>query len=307
MSGSWFKWALLVATLLGAASPTGRLGKLTYTLALGIPVLLFAIWGRTTRDFMLWAYYILSFTVFLLLRKVADATGLPWQADYVITIDRVLGLGHVPTLWLQQQLYHFGSASWLDWFAIGVHLSYYVAPMVAGVLLWKFAPRTFEPYMTALSLSYLVGVAVHFALPTVPPWMAGLTGELPRVYRVINDVYYRVSPAFYDYGYRVAGGNDVAAMPSLHTAIAALIACALWQVGGAWRALGVFYTVAMGFSLTYLGEHYVADVLGGVLLAVGCYAWALRYYAAAARKQAAVETPAEVPGEAVPAMAQGAS
>jgi membrane-associated phospholipid phosphatase len=39
----------------------------------------------------------------------------------------------------------------------------------------------------------------------------------------------------------------------------------------------MLYPISMGVALVYLGEHYVADLLGGVVLAVlglaGCTRW----------------------------------
>ncbi len=62
-------------------------------------------------------------------------------------------------------------------------------------------------------------------------------------------------------------------MPSLHTAITVLMAFALWRVRPALGIAGGIYSLAMGFSLIYLGEHYLVDVLAGAVLAVGVAWW----------------------------------
>jgi membrane-associated phospholipid phosphatase len=62
--------------------------------------------------------------------------------------------------------------------------------------------------------------------------------------------------------------NQVAAMPSLHTGISALVA--LWAVSrlrSSWRWLLLVYPVAMGVALCYFGEHYVIDEIVGVAAA----------------------------------------
>ena len=51
-------------------------------------------------------------------------------------------------------------------------------------------------------------------------------------------------------------------MPSLHMAITVIAGVA-----------GALYCAAMGLSLVYLGEHYVVDLLAGVLVAA--VAWKL--------------------------------
>ena len=73
-----------------------------------------------------------------------------------------------------------------------------------------------------------------------------------------------------------ASANLTAAIPSLHTAYAALIGAFLWhglRLRG--RILVVAYALAMGFTLVLGAEHYMVDVLIGwiyvalVMLGVG--------------------------------------
>jgi membrane-associated phospholipid phosphatase len=63
--------------------------------------------------------------------------------------------------------------------------------------------------------------------------------------------------------------NPVAAMPSLHTAFATIIALFLARrFHRRWRWLFGLYPAAMGLALVYLGEHYVVDVVAGVVYAL---------------------------------------
>src|ERR687886_2527696 len=69
--------------------------------------------------------------------------------------------------------------------------------------------------------------------------------------------------------YGVLGGNPLAAMPSLHFATSVTAARVLAGTG---RAAGVFgwaYAATLGVALVYLGEHYVVDLLAGLVLAEG--------------------------------------
>ncbi len=63
--------------------------------------------------------------------------------------------------------------------------------------------------------------------------------------------------------YSVLGGNPLAAMPSLHFATSVMAALLLGESGPAAGAIGWAYASTLGFALVYLGEHYVADLLGG--------------------------------------------
>ena len=58
--------------------------------------------------------------------------------------------------------------------------------------------------------------------------------------------------------------NKVAAMPSLHTGIAALVAFyAISRLRSPARWLLLLYPAAMGLALCYFGEHYVIDEIVG--------------------------------------------
>lgn len=75
----------------------------------------------------------------------------------------------------------------------------------------------------------------------------------------------------YDQTSRAVGENDVAAMPSLHTALTVTVALIMSRYGPVWRRAGIAYVCMMGVALVYLGEHYVIDELAGVALALGVW------------------------------------
>jgi membrane-associated phospholipid phosphatase len=95
-------------------------------------------------------------------------------------------------------------------------------------------------------------------------------------------------------------------MPSLHTAFATLVAIFIAaRLRSKWRYLLVLYPIAMGFTLVYCGEHYVLDLVAGVVYALATHlalnAWEARR---AARRDGRGPSPQpavpEPPGELEP-------
>ncbi len=255
--------SILVVCTVGSLLLTGsRLSPWVYPTLFGVPLVVTAV--RRDGTFRLWSVYAVSFVLFVQLRAVADEVGMPVRIAYPIAIDRLLGFGELPTVRLQA----LGSA--LAWPAIVVHLSYYVVPPLAGALLQWLAPERFRPYMLAISAAYLIGLSIHFLLPTAPPWMAAQLGHTSPIARYLYDVLHTQSPSFYNYGSKVAAGNEVAAMPSLHMAAAWLVLLATRRSRMA--AVGMLYALAMGLALVYTGEHYVVDELAGIAVAWSMWA-----------------------------------
>src|SRR5262249_1219707 len=150
--------AFVVCTV-GSLLVTGsRLPPWVYPALFGAPLVVGAV--RRDGSFRLWAIYAVTFVLFVKLRAVADDLGIPVRIGYPIAIDRLLGGGELPTVRLQ------ALGAGLAWPAIVVHLSYYVVPPFAGALLQWRAPDRFRPYMLAISAAYLVGLSIHFLLPT---------------------------------------------------------------------------------------------------------------------------------------------
>lgn len=241
-----------------------------FLLALALPLAgIVLVAGREDR--LTWAVYILGFVVFAYLRAVADETPIPVAYHYVIAADRWLGAGVVPTLALQRRFYVLGAPSVWDYYTVAIHFSYFFVPHLFAFALWTHDRALFRRYVTVALATYYAALIACVLLPTAPPWLAGQTGDLPHVFRVVEDVYGRVSPEAYDYGYSVAGTNAVAAMPSLHQAIVMLIALAASRIHPVSALVGWAYALSMGVALVYTGEHYVVDLLAGVALAWGAW------------------------------------
>jgi membrane-associated phospholipid phosphatase len=207
------------------------------------------------------------------------------QADrvlvrYPIVADRVLGLGELPTTRLQRAFARGepGRTQWrkLDAALVWTHWSWFMVPHGTVAYLLFMHPERFPRAAAQMYATFDLGASIYWFLPTAPPWYAAGASERDGAGAT------EVRRLMVEYGedywgdrwgslYSLFGGNPLAAMPSLHFATSLMAALLLAEVGPVQGALGFAYTGALGFSLVYLGEHYVVDLLAG-----GAFALAIR-------------------------------
>lgn len=200
------------------------------------------------------------------------------HVDYPIAIDRALGLGELPTARLQHRLARVGAAGpeWrtLDKVLVWAHWSWFAVPHGTLVYIMLRHPKRFDRAATLTYAVFDIGAMIYWVLPTAPPWYVPAEEEHAQRHRMIE-----VRRMMVEYGemfwrdgwgplYSVLGGNPLAAMPSLHFATSVMAALLLGESGPVAGAIGWTYASTLGFALVYLGEHYVADLLGGAALTV---------------------------------------
>ena len=178
----------------------------------------------------------------------------------------------IPTVWLQQHLYHPGHVQWWEVIVTLIYTSHFLTVPTVAVILWLRDRKLSYRFMRRWVVLSVAGLATYFLYPAAPPWWASRYGGAALgepVARISTDGWSAL-------GLHGAGNtlnalqadqsNPVAAMPSLHTAYAMMaVAIFLPMVRRRWWPLLLAYPLAMTFTLVYTGEHYVADVLVGWL------------------------------------------
>jgi len=195
---------------------------------------------------------------------------------YPIVADSVLGLGALPTTRLQRAFARgaAGRTQWrgLDTALVWTHWSWFMVPHGTIAYLLFLHPERFPRAAALMYATFDVGASIYWFLPTAPPWYAAGASERDGAGAT------EVRRLMVEYGedywgdrwgslYSLFGGNPLAAMPSLHFATSLMAALLLAEVGPIQGAVGFAYTGALGFSLVYLGEHYVVDLIAGAALA----------------------------------------
>jgi membrane-associated phospholipid phosphatase len=247
-------------------------------------------WGRLVLEWLPLAALIVLYDY---LRGAASVPDAQAHVTAQLRVDRWLGGGHVPTVWLQQRLYDAGHLHWYDVAVWCVYLSHFFAIWLVAAALWKLAHDRFGRYVCLLVLLTLMGFMTYWLYPAQPPWLAADLGELPPVAKVVPTVWDHLGVPVAADLFETGDGlvNLVAAMPSLHAAYPAMLLLFFWGDGKWWRIGLGLYTLAMAFTLVYGGEHFVADILLGwlyalIAFAVVCVAWPAWARARASRRRA---------------------
>lgn len=214
------------------------------------------------RDFGPFILLLLSYDA---MRGFADNLGGAVHVSYPIAIDKALFFGHVPTVVLQDWLFDPNSAHWYDYGSALLHILHFVVPLFFAAIIWQHYRQHYWPFVISLLLLSYAAFVTFLLVPTAPPWWANLNGQLPGVSVVheglpaLKGVYATFSP------------NPVAAMPSLHAAYPCLFLLFGLRIWG-WRAIPLaLYPAVVFFAVVYLGHHYVADLLGGIIYASASY------------------------------------
>lgn len=208
--------------------------------------------GRALVPFAIWALYAVFFTIHALFRAVGDEL-FRWRNPE--SIDRAITQVNLP-LWLQRNLYGESSLV-LDKIATGSHILWFAFPIVVGIAITIWRRELLVRYLCWLTAAWFACDVLFLLFPATPPWMAE-----EKVTRIL---FTRGWLAYVDHD-----SNPVAAFPSLHATIPALVAlfARAYLPGTRWLAWGSWaFAALVGFSVIYLGEHWLVDVVAGYALA----------------------------------------
>ncbi|MCL5969939.1 MAG: phosphatase PAP2 family protein [Patescibacteria group bacterium] len=227
--------------------------------------------GRMKQFIHDWVPVLLLLFGYEYLRGVIPILSVNPHIFPMINADQFL-FGFIPTIKLQTVLFAENVNHWYDYLAVILYISHFIIPMVVAFLFWLYDRKTFKKYTTAfLTLSYLAFVT-YIIFPAMPPWMASNLGYLPPLQKIMDQVFISFShPISIPSVYRFFGANLVAAVPSLHAAYPWLIFLFAIKKLGKFALILLPYVLGVWFSVVYLGEHYVIDVVAGILYATLAY------------------------------------
>lgn len=298
-------WILLVGVVTDGAWLSLGLASGLSAFSIGRPD-----WHRPLVD---WSPFIVFFLAYQATRGLAHTLGTPAVWRFPHSVDAWLGGGVVPSVWLQQQLLPAdGAIAWWELPVALVYVSHYWAIFILAFAIRRRSRADFTGLLRRVMVVLGVSVCLYVAVPTAPPWAAAacspeqvadrpstpgcMFSEPTAGQETLPGPITPPSPGDPDHLQRLTArglemvpgtgqlarraigvGFDVtdpvAAVPSLHAAMALLVAVLLWRrLRRRWWPLLVLSPLAMGFTLMWTGDHYAFDVPAGwAVVAVACW------------------------------------
>jgi membrane-associated phospholipid phosphatase len=252
---------------IGYLAATGRFGFVWKTIIVPVLFLVALVTRRFTPFVKDWSVFLGAVVLFDCFRGLVFSLVLrfrfPFHAAYVVDWDKaLLGGKTLPTI-LQDSLFS-GRIGWFEKILVIIHGSHFVFFLLAGIAVWFFRRNEFWRFRRAFISLMVCGISAYFLVPTVPPWMAAAQYHLiPPIRHISFEVYNFAVPSLQ----RSFDTNPIGAMPSLHTAFPCLCTLVALHHFGRKAIPFAIYTLSVLFVIGYFGEHYLVDIIAGILLA----------------------------------------
>lgn len=160
---------------------------------------------------------------------------------------------------------------WLTYFSAFIYLIGFSVLLMGTFLIfvYKKDAKSLQEFSIAFTLIYLVAYPFYILFPvsvtsnTLPNMAPLLYGLDPSIVKIVHICDPTLDNCF----------------PSLHAALslmAMLIILTRTENFGL-KALAVFTTISVQFTILYLGIHWITDLIGGIMLAFTSYYVATRY------------------------------
>ena len=227
---------------------------------------IYAAYNKRTRRFIGdWGPFVFLFLSFEAMYGIVGGLPSLVHIEEPITADLRL-FGYVPTLVLQQ----FYRNPFLDYLGAFFYSLHFIAPTFFAFVLWKYYPANFRKYTLALAIGTYSALVTFLVYPVAPPWYGlnhtfNATWNGVNAIRILFQVDKNMGIPLYRTIFDYVSSNQFAAFPSLHAMFPWVISLYALKIEKK-RALPILlFPAGVWFSAVYLGEHYVVDVIGGII------------------------------------------
>jgi membrane-associated phospholipid phosphatase len=249
---------IYVTVVAGAYVRFGTLPQISFGVA---AVLVLPFIGLVTRSKEFMKNSVLIIAVLLTYESLQGITGTLVHSGSVVSLasldQALVGSNFAAGV---QTAFASSATTFVSTVFYGMHAFLIV---IALVLFW-FKDRTvYRGYTFSLVVTSYSALITFVVLPTAPPWLVGTAQNLLETgNRMLPTAFQEVL------GVLLSGESDiVAAFPSLHAAYATLFSIFMFKLGRKYGFASLPIAGGVYFSIVYLGQHYLIDLLGGIAYA----------------------------------------
>ncbi len=191
------------------------------------------------------------------------------RVENLVAFDMSLFAGHEPVSTIQGWLFTPHHPRWWDYLSMLMYAMHFALPCLFAFLLWITRKERFWQFTIAFCLMTYSAFVFFLLYPAAPPWLANSWG-------VVSGIGWPAGSVTSSIGvdpirsldtvsiWQNASPHPVAAMPSLHAGFPWLVLLFAVRYFG-WKGLAVVpYNLALWFSVVYLANHWVVDILAGI-------------------------------------------
>jgi membrane-associated phospholipid phosphatase len=216
---------------------------------------IYAAYDRRNRRFVKdWVPFISALLCYEALNALVPSLSIDVHVVEPINAEMQL-FGSIPTLVLQQ----FYRAPILDYLGAFFYSLHFIIPILFALILWKYYPKDFGRYTLVFVIGTFAALTTYIVYPTAPPWFGVHATRI--LFQLDNNLGLPSFRSVFDF-FRP---NPFAAFPSLHAMYPWLISLYVIKIKKLKSLPVLIIPVGIWFSSVYLGEHYVIDIIGGVI------------------------------------------
>ena len=223
--------------------------------------------GRSRKFIKDWFPMVLLLFAYEAMRGIVYSIGPLIHFIEPIIAEEAL-FGGIPTIILQELFFSSGTINWWDLVAGFAYSLHFVVPLFFAYFLWIKNEELYKRFAINLVVVSYAALITFLIFPVAPPWMASQQGYIGEVKQILFEIQEVYPMLFFKTLYVFVNSNPVAAIPSLHSAYPFMIFLFSLKHFG-WKAFTVILLpLTIMLSVIYLGEHYVVDVLAGIIYAL---------------------------------------
>jgi len=242
---------------------------------------------KRSKQFLIdWSPFIFFWIAYDMMRGIADSirhviqVAPPFKLELYL-FGPLFG-GQIPSFYFEHfQAIHDGTLVkiLLDIMGANFYTIHFSAPLILGWIFWHtMSDRPlFYHFIYTITILNMMALVTFMIYPAAPPWyvyrfgliqptgwIAGSAGGLMNFDKLIGTKFLQ---SFWD----TFNSNLFAAIPSLHGAYPCVITFFAMKKLRRLRLLWLIYPAGTWFSAVYLNEHYIVDLIIGLVYAVIAY------------------------------------